>query len=143
MGPRQYHGGDPGPTRGLSLTQFVGSNWTIYEGAGLDIPSYERKPMRAWVPSQNGLFLLPPQRHSRADSRRATTRPVPLMISMLPRSCSGPSVVRRDRSGPSRTGSMSALPVAGSPLAAKLTSWCEPSQNGLFFDAPQRQSVTR
>jgi len=48
--------------------------------------------MRAWVLSQKGLLLLPPQRHNRADSMRATTRPVPLMISMLPRICSGPSV---------------------------------------------------
>ena len=36
------------------------------------------------VPSQKGLFWLPPQRHSRAVSTRATTRPVPLMISRFP-----------------------------------------------------------
>ena len=97
--------------------------------------------MRACVPSQNGLVLLPPHRQSCADSSRATTRPVPEMISMLPRTCSGPSVSGVTSSGPSRTDSMSALPVGGSPLAAKFTSWCEPSQNGLFFEAPQRHSV--
>ena len=86
------------------------------------ITYYDLKPTRAWLPSQNGLVLLAPQRHSRADSTRATTRPVPLMISMLPRTCSGPSVSGSMASGPSRTGSMSALPVGGSPLAAKFTS---------------------
>ena len=49
------------------------------------------KPMRACVPSQNGLVALPPQRHSVAELTRATTRPVPLMISRLPRTLSGPS----------------------------------------------------
>ncbi len=38
---------------------------------------------------------------------------------------------------------MSAWPVGGSPVAAKPTSWCEPSQYGLFLEAPQRHSVAR
>src|SRR6185369_8465805 len=100
-------------------------------------------PIRAWVPSQKGLFALPPQRHRRACCTRATTRPVPLMISKLPRTCSGPSVCGSTLSGPLRTASMSAAPVGGSPLAAKFTSWCEPSQYGLFLEAPQRHNVAR
>jgi hypothetical protein len=79
--------------------------------------------MRVWVPSQKGLLALPPQRHSRACVRRATTRPVPLVISRLPRTCSGPSSCGSISSGPFRTGSMSPAEVAGSPVAAKPASW--------------------
>lgn len=98
--------------------------------------------MAECVPSQNGLERLPPQRQSRADASRATTRPVPVMISTLPRTCNGPSIVGRMSSGPSRDGNGSVLPLAGSPLATKPLTWL-PSQNGLVFDAPQRQSVQR
>jgi hypothetical protein len=65
------------------------------------------------------------------------------MISMLPRTCRGPLISGSIASGPSRTASMSAFPVAGSPLATNLMSLCEPSQNGLCFEAPQRHSVIR
>ena len=58
--------------------------------------------MRAWVPSQNGLFWLAPQRHSLAWVRRATTRPVPLVISTLPRTAKGPSVSGSIDSSPAR-----------------------------------------
>ena len=37
--------------------------------------------MLAWVPSQKGLVLLPPQRHNRVLTTRLTTRPAPLVIS--------------------------------------------------------------
>ena len=103
----------------------------------------ERKPMRECVPSQNGFVALPPQRQSRACVTHATTRPVPLVISRLPRTCSGPSSSGSIASGPLRAASDCTSPVAGSPLAANLTSWCEPSQNGLLFEAPQRHSVAR
>src|SRR5262249_12320196 len=82
----------------------------------------ERKPMRAWVPSQKGLVLLPPQRQSFACVTRATTRPVPLVISRLPRTRRGPSTSGSIARGPSRCASMAASPVGGSPLAANFTS---------------------
>lgn len=92
------------------------------------------------VPSQNGLFADPPQRHSKALCTRTTTRAVPAVISRLPRTLSGPSVCGSMASGPSHTASMSAWPVGGSPEASKCTSWCDPSQNGLFFEAAQRHA---
>src|SRR6187402_3791191 len=72
-----------------------------------------RKPMRACVPSQNGLLALPPQRQSRACVRRATTRPVPLVISKFPRTRYGPSGSGSSSRGPSRSSSISVLPLAG------------------------------
>ena len=78
---------------------------------------YDLKPMRAWLPSQKGLVLLAPQRHSRADSMRATTRPVPLMISMLPRTCSGPSVSGID--GQRAIAHRQHVGLAGGRLAAR------------------------
>src|SRR5579862_792849 len=80
------------------------------------------KPIAAWVPSQNGFFALPPHRQSRVFVRRATTRPVPLVISRLPRTCSGPSTSGMIANAPSRTGNISALPVGGSPVAWNATS---------------------
>src|SRR5215469_2870568 len=105
--------------------------------------SVDLKPIFACVPSQNGLLPLPPQRHSRAWVTRATTRPVPEVISRLPRTRRGPSVSGSTESTPSRTASMSVFPESGSPEAVNFTSLWEPSQKGLFFDAPQRQSVAR
>jgi hypothetical protein len=79
----------------------------------------ERNPIFAWVPSQKGLLALPPQRHRFADSTRATTRPVPLTTSRLPRTRSGPLVCGSILKAPSRTGGMSVAPLGGSPLALK------------------------
>lgn len=78
------------------------------------------KPIFACVSSQNGLLLECPQRQKRAAFKRATMRPVPEMISMLPRTMSGPSSVGVISTGPSRTSSMAVLsPVGGSPVASK------------------------
>ena len=78
--------------------------------------------MRAWVPSQNGLVWLPPQRQSRVLVTRATTRPVPLMISRFPRTRSGPFISGDMCNGPARSGNMSTEVLAGSPLAVKFTA---------------------
>ena len=51
---------------------------------------------------------------------RATTRPVPLMISMLPRTCNGPSVCGSMASVPSRIASMSVLPRGRLPAGGEL-----------------------
>src|SRR4029077_15518353 len=101
------------------------------------------KPTRRWLLSQNGLLLLCPQRHRRAVCTRATTRPVPLMISRLPRTLYGPSRSGSIARSPSRVSSMSVLLLGGSPVASKPISLCDWSQNGLFFEAPQRHSVAR
>src|SRR3569833_203472 len=99
--------------------------------------------MRAWVPSQKGLDQLPPQRHNFAAVPLETTLPVPLVISRLPRTESGPLSWGSMASTPLRTAKESVLPEAGSPVALNPTSWWELSQNGLFFEAPQRHSVAR
>ena len=62
-------------------------------------------------------FALPPQRHRYVLVTRATTRPVPLVISRLPVTRSGPSTCGSTVSIPSRTGSMSVCPLPGSPVA--------------------------
>jgi len=70
---------------------------------------------RAWLPSQKGFVLLPARSgRGRAARTRATTRPVPLVISRLPRICSGP-VEPGDRFGADRRGlsSMSAWLASG------------------------------
>jgi len=88
------------------------------------------KPTLAWLPSQNGLFALWPQRHKRALVTRATTRPVPLVISRLPRICNGPLICRSICSGPSRTVSISVSasrrgcwPCWDGLLATVCTAW--------------------
>src|SRR6185436_1115553 len=43
------------------------------------------KPTSLWLPSQNGLFFEWPQRQRKHPFTRATTRPVPAVISRLPR----------------------------------------------------------
>src|SRR5207244_11866950 len=101
------------------------------------------RPIVARGPTHEGLSALPPQRHRDADVTRATTRPVPLMISRLPRTRSGPFGCGSIASTPSRVGSMSVLPLGGSPVAEKPIFECVPSQKGLFADAPQRQRVAR
>src|SRR5207248_5497488 len=106
-------------------------------------PQSDLKPIFECVPSQKGLLALPPQRQRYADVTRATARPVPLMISRLPRTLRGPLACGSIASTPSRAGSMSVLPLGGSPLALKPASRCEPSQYGLFLDAPQRHKVAR
>ena len=70
-------------------------------------------------------------------------RPVPLITSRLPVTASGPLGAGATMTSPSRAASAVTSPVAGSPVATKPASLCEPSQYGLFFDAPQRQSVAR
>src|SRR6187549_1802308 len=107
---------------GARLHGPEGTPETRAGGAEFDRCQPDVNPIRACVPSQKGLLALPPQRHRRACWTRATTRPVPLVISRLPRTCSGPSVCGSTASGPLRTASMSAAPVGGSPEAAKLTS---------------------
>ena len=57
------------------------------------------------MPSQNGLFAEPPQRHSRAERVRSTVRPVPLQISRLPCTWSGPLRTGVISSGPPRAAS--------------------------------------
>jgi NTE family protein len=46
-------------------------------------------------------------------------------------------------SDPSRLASMSTSVLGGSPVALNPASWCEPSQNGLLREAPQRHNVAR
>ena len=102
----------------------------------------ERNPMRAWVPSQNGLFRCrrsgtTAPRDARDDTAGAAgdleiaanlERAVGLRID-------------RERAVTDREH----LRLARRRLAGRgeTYSWCEPSQNGLFFDAPQRHSVAR
>src|SRR5262245_47097502 len=92
----------------------------------------ERKWMRWWLLSQNGLVALAPQRHSLACVTRAMTRPVPLTISRLPAISRGPSTSGSIASVPAQLGSGSADVVGGSPVAAKFIAACELSQNGLL-----------
>jgi hypothetical protein len=95
-------------------------------------------------PITKRLVRTPPHLHSLALVTRATIRPVPLVISRLPVTCSGPLTCGSICRGPSRTASMSVeVPVAGSPVASKWTSWWELSQYGLFFEAPQRHRVAQ
>src|SRR5882672_10750126 len=102
------------------------------------------KPNFLCVPSQNGLFDEPPQRHSQVCCVRSTVRPVPLQISRLPLTSSGPFFVGVIESGPSRLASCEgASVVAGSPLALNPAATWLLSHQGLFFEAPQRHSVAR
>ena len=64
--------------------------------------SLDLKPILACVPSQKGLLALPPQRHRYAALTRATTRPVPLTISRLPRTRAAHSSCGSIASTPSR-----------------------------------------
>src|SRR5258708_6502038 len=99
-----------------------------------------RKPTFACEPSQNGLFCEWPHRHSASPAVRFTVRPVPEQISRFPLTRSGPLRCGRICNGPSRTSRAGVSPVAGSPEARKPAALWEPSQNGLFFEAPQRHS---
>src|ERR1022692_4247603 len=101
------------------------------------------KPTRMWDPSQNGLFADWPHRHNASPLLRLTVRPVPEQISILPRTFSGPSRWGSICNGPSRDARLGVSIVAGSPVVRKGTSRCELSQNGLFFEAPQRHRVAR
>ena len=60
-----------------------------------------------------------PQRQRRARVTRSTVRPVPLMISRLPVTTSGPFFCGETSSGPSRAASGVTLRVSGSPVAIK------------------------
>ncbi len=96
-----------------------------------------------WLPSQYGLFLDWPQRHSTNSCPRFSVCPVPEMISRGPTIFSGPFFRSTTSTGPLRTASAAESVAAGSPLAVNPAAACEPSQNGLCFDWPQRQSVAR
>src|SRR4051812_40135700 len=69
------------------------------------LPTYPTNPTFLWLPSQNGLLAEWPQRHRKTFVVRSTVWPVPVTISTLPSSLSGPFVVGIARSGPSRTSS--------------------------------------
>src|SRR5882672_1338772 len=101
------------------------------------------KPILACVPSQNGLFDEPPQRHSQACCVRSTVRPVPLQISRLPVTSSGPFLAGVTASVPFLRASGSEAWVAGSPLALNPAATWLASHQGLFLEAPQRHSVAR
>ena len=103
--------------------------------------SSDWKPIRVWVPSQKGLLADPPHLHRRAVVTRSMVRPVPAQISRGPDTASGPLCCGVIVSAPSRGVSCSLGRVVGSPVATKCASLCEPSQKGLFFDAPHRHSV--
>ena len=89
---------------------------------GKQYQSSEQKPTRACEPSQNGLLPDPPQRHNRVDWVLNTVRPVPLQISTLPLSCSGPLATGVIVNAPPRSASGADGSVAGSPLAANPAS---------------------
>src|SRR5262249_45910168 len=103
-------------------------------GLAGNVVGVERKPIRAWLPSQNGFVALAPQGQSPVCCTQAIARPVPLVISRLPRIWSGPSSCGSISSTPLRTSSIASLSVGGSPVAANATAWCDPSQYGLFRD---------
>src|ERR1700736_6605521 len=126
------------------FVELVRVDGVAWHGGRLRPNGYvDLNPIRACVPSQKGLVELPPQRHNFAAVTRETTRPVPLVISRLPRTDKGPLSCGSMASTPLRTASASVLPLAGSPVALNPTSWCELSQNGLFFEAPHRHRVAR
>src|SRR5689334_20389864 len=105
--------------------------------------AYPTIPTRLWLPSQNGLLAEWPQRQRKTLVVRATVWPVPVTISALPSTLSGPLTVGVTLSGPSRTSRTCASFNGGSPVAEKPALIWLLSQNGLFCDKPQRQSVAR
>src|SRR5882757_5885408 len=95
---------------------------------------YPTNPTFLCVLSQNGLLAEWPQRQRKVRCARSTVWPVPVTISTLPSSLSGPLVVGVTASGPFLASSAGVSFSAGSPVAVKPDLLWLPSQNGLFSD---------
>ena len=104
---------------------------------------YASKPILACVPSQYGLLPDAPQRHRTDFSVCSIVWPVPQQISRWPSIWMGPLGNDVTATFPARSLIGSNGFAGTSPVAAKFAPTCDPSQYGLFCDAPQRHSVTR
>ena len=126
-----------------AFTRPVPIDWTAPAGRLGPGKTQPTNPILAWVLSQYGLVDECPQRHRRVLASFMTVRPVPLRTSRLPETARGPLRCGLISNSPSLTSSGSKAAALGSPVATKPAVLCEPSQKGLFFEAPQRQSVAR
>jgi len=99
------------------------------------------KPIRLWLPSQNGLLSEDPHRHRAARSSELTSSPAPLRISIGPLTMYGPSaptvIVTGGWTAPPSTGYSDDVMSAPYAAGAEPDDRPEPAQVPEYDEAPE------